>query len=188
MESSGSFSGSNTVGGEFTGTAVLEGGNLYSYLLDSGRAGGFIVNAAFTHMAWVDETLTGGIMQKNAAGPPSSTALADMGGSWSGMALKLSAAFEVLGTADVTLTVNGGDGSYTGSGPEGAFAGTLALVSGSYGAFDGTQTDTMAIMAAAAKYVYVTMSHDHQAIAFVVCDSAEPASVADCGYGGLSRQ
>jgi hypothetical protein len=75
-----------------TGTLTPRSGNIFSFLLNDGTDGGFFLDAARTHAAFVDELFSFGVLQLNAASLPTFVHT-DLNGSWSGQAITMAANF-----------------------------------------------------------------------------------------------
>lgn len=104
-----------------TGTITHQSGNIFSFRLNDGTDGGFLLDAARTHAAYVDELFSFGVVQLSATSLPTFVHT-DLNGSWSGQAITITANFAtftaVASSASCgvpTCTVTDSSGTTTGT-------------------------------------------------------------------------
>jgi hypothetical protein len=104
-----------------TGTLTQRSENIFSFLLNDGTDGGFFLDAARSHAAFVDEFFSFGVLQLNATSLPGFVHT-DLNGSWSGQAITITANFAtftaVASSASCsvpTCTVTDSGGTTTGT-------------------------------------------------------------------------
>jgi hypothetical protein len=119
-----------------TGTLTQQSGNIFRFLLNDGTDGGFFLDAARTHAAFVDESFSFGVLQLNATSLPTFVH-ADLNGSWSGQAITVTANFAtssaVASSASCgvpTCTVTDSGGTTTGTFSSDNFTSNLVNESG----------------------------------------------------------
>jgi hypothetical protein len=89
-----------------TGTMTHRSGNIFGFTLNDGTVGGFFLNSAQTHAAFVDDEFNFGVVQRGASALPA-YALTDLVGSYSGVAVSVSANFGTFTTATATASCSG---------------------------------------------------------------------------------
>jgi hypothetical protein len=113
------------------GTITHRSGSIFSFSLGDGTVGGFFLNPAQTHAAFVDEDFSFGVLQLSATVLPT-FAYTDLNGSWSGQAITTTAGFATFAAAASsascsvpTCTVNDSGGTTTGTFSSGNFTDNL---------------------------------------------------------------
>jgi len=107
-----------------TGTLTHQSGNVFSFRLNDGTDGGFFLDAARSHAAFVDELLSFGVLQLNATSLPTFVHT-DLNGSWSGQAVTASADFTTF--AAVASSASCSVPTCTVTDPGGMTTGTFTL-------------------------------------------------------------
>ena len=89
-----------------TGTITHRTGNIFGFTLNDGTTGGFFLNTAQTHAAFLDDDFNIGVVQLGATTLPT-FAHTDLTGSWSGQAVTVSANFATFtaATSSASCTV-----------------------------------------------------------------------------------
>lgn len=177
-----------------TGTFSLVQNDMYAFSLYAGSTlwdeGGFLVDAADQHAAFLNATGDFGVLEKG--GTAATYALSDIVGSWSGYTITLDYLGNLTSYSSSNVTVNG-DGSFSGSDSFGSFSnGTLnlSLQSSTYGTYTGNFNSTGAGITNGSVKVWV--SHDKGFAAAYACDptwGSTPYSGLDvCTYSSWVKQ
>ncbi len=181
-----------------TGSISNVQSNLYSYILYKGSAfndeGGFLVDAAKKHAGFLSSVGDFGVVEKGGSTAAITYTVADLDGTWSGYTISLDNLGNITNYDDTsTVTVDGVDGSFTGSNASGAFAnavgGELAVLNSSHGAYEGLYDDATGISGG---YVQVWISPDKTFAAAYACDPAWGTSprngLSVCTYSSWVKQ
>lgn len=121
-----------------TGTITHQSGNVFSFRLNDGTDGGFFLDAARSHAAFVDELFSFGVLQLNATSLPTFVHT-DLNGSWSGQAITITANFATFAAVASSASCSVPTCNVTDSG--GTTTGTFLLANFT-STSDGTGTGT----------------------------------------------
>jgi hypothetical protein len=161
--------------GSASGTAKQEQPGIFSYKLDDGTIGGFMVDADGKHAGFVDEEFYFGVLQKDASNLPSYSP-ADVMGTWSGTTVELAGSalrIERVSSSSVNVASSG---SFSGSNADGSFTGSFYDYNSAFGRFraDASQRGS-------SYYVAVFLTADKSVAAGYGC--AHGGSFPDdCGF------
>lgn len=169
-----------------TATTYLEQGNIYGMEFSDGGFGGFIVNNAKTHAAFLTEEDDFGIVQKGASSLPTFNT-GDARGSWTGHGVTIDANYDLVDVFTSTANVDNSD-TISGSDSLGSsFGGAIENFSPSYGIYwgDYIESDT------AYGVFEIFLSADKQFAATWACDTSDGGIFTwpvDCKYTFWDKQ
>jgi hypothetical protein len=166
-----------------TGTMTHRTGSIFGFTLSDGTTGGFFLNSAQTHAAFLDDEFNIGVVQLGAGTLPTFFHT-DLNGSWSGQAVTVSANFAtftaVTSSASCTVptcTVTDSGGTTTGTFTSANFTGNLVNEFGQqtgtgtqWGRWPGTHTSNSAPIAPSGS-MRVFLSADKRFAATWACGS-----------------
>jgi hypothetical protein len=177
----------------YGGTITPSGENTFGYQLNNFYAteGGFLLDAAATHMAFIDEDYAYGVMQKGASSLPTYT-LSDLDGSWSGYSVELDGFLNVVDNYSSQVTVDISRLEYAGSNARyGDFNGYLPYINSIWGFALGDWQDANG--GPNNGLLHVWLSADKSFAASWACDSGYSSStviydVVGCSFSMWNKQ
>lgn len=128
------------LGGPFSGRIAHEQGNIYSFEMSDGTTGGFLVDDAARHAAFLDEDESFGVVEKGASALNESTvnfSAGDFVGSWNGTTVELDSAMNITDTYASSASIDA-SGNVTATDKFGTYVGTASLLSAVWGVASGT--------------------------------------------------
>lgn len=124
-----------------TGEVIHEEGDIFSFVLNDGTLGGFMVLGG--HAAFLTELQDIGALEQNASVLSNSYTLSDIAGTWSGYTILLDDSFSLVDVFDSEVTVQS-SGAFEGSSDDGTiFQSSLSLsvTESLYGRYYGQSQD-----------------------------------------------
>jgi hypothetical protein len=172
-------------GNIFNAGAATGGGSLYSFTLSDGTKGGFFADASVTHVAFLLDDTSVGVLQKGAGALPVFAGADIASATWSGYNIDLDANLNITQTFTSSINIaNDATRTFTGTATVGgAFTGSLPVVATATGRWTGTFTQGAVVNGT----VHAFLSTDKTFAAAWSCPPGIANFVSDCGFSAWHK-